>query len=1022
MTIALASKRSGSILTLPGDADGRSAARPAIFKHHPMAGAPSGRGIDARRRACDCEVAREEDGEDRAQPCDLEQSRDRVLGLVRDHERVSPSLLLGSTQAAKDDPEDGRVDERDDGEFDHDRPLGLARFDERLAQGHGRREIVLALEHQHADAVDVGAHGQSSHGGSVRGSQCLRGFDRRPGADAKRILPPTEGYDRGSVQAPPHADAFDRQTESASAIGRLRLILALISLALAITLLAGIWATRDLNDSSRERLVDDAIPLQAATGDLVQQMLNQETSVLAFLVTGREASLAPYRSGVREAALDAARIHGRGAKHPVIARLMRRVDPEIASLQRYFAAQIARVRRGPTGARDARRRVNEGKRLFDAFRQTAEAMQQDTARTVRSAQTRQDQRARDLFGLLAGLGGLALAVTLALTWIVPRRGAAWLRDLATERRATERAERNARILAETGAALSSAVTAHEVAEVFTGTVSGRLGANGGGLFLVDDAGTGLVLVSGTGGDEESRHAWEVVPLMVDAPIGAAARDGAAAFLGSRDEIAAAYPALAPLSVQVGDHAWAVLPLMRGTTPIGAMNLNYASEQPFDERDRDLLAGVSERVSEAITRAQLFDGEKAMHARTERLREITADLARAATVEEAARALTRDVAASVGAVSSSVFRRGAKGALRRVAVHDEAGRHFDDAPYAGGPADTAARTGLPVWLESAEDWRERFPQMAQHHRALGLEADASIPLTIGGKVIGVISAGFRGPRRFSPADRAFLTALAGQCAQALERARLDDEQRLIAHTLQASLLPTRLAEHPRIEIAVRYLAAGDAYEVGGDFYDVFDTHTGIGCVIGDVCGKGTGAAALTSLCRHTVRAAVLRDPAAPPTAALALLNDAILAHAGSSEIDDQFATVQYAMLTERNRGTIALRLASGGHPPALIARADGNVEPLASGNGMPLGMFPAWSGREMDATLAPGDSLVLYTDGVIEARRKGDLYGEGQLAELIRTSVHRSADELASHIEQAVHAYQRGPLQDDVAILVARVRS
>ena len=71
-----------------------------------------------------------------------------------------------------------------------------------------------------------------------------------------------------------------------------------------------------------------------------------------------------------------------------------------------------------------------------------------------------------------------------------------------------------------------------------------------------------------------------------------------------------------------------------------MNLNYTSEQPFDERDRDLLAGVSERVSEAITRAQLFDGEKAMHARTERLREITAEIARAATVEEAARALTR----------------------------------------------------------------------------------------------------------------------------------------------------------------------------------------------------------------------------------------------------------------------------------------------------------------------------------------------------------------------------------------------
>ena len=810
--------------------------------------------------------------------------------------------------------------------------------------------------------------------------------------------------------------------ETGSAAGKLRLVLALTSLALAITLLAGIWATRDLNDSSRSRLVDDAIPLQAATSDLVQQMLNQETGVRGYLISRREASLDPYRSGARKTAIDLALIRSRGDEHPGIARLLRRADPEIEALQRSFAAQIARVRRGPAGAEDARRRVDEGKRLFDAFRRTAQAMQDDTARTVRAAQTRQDERTRYLVGLLAGLGGLALAVTVALAWIVPRRGATWLRELAAGRRATERAERHARILAETGATLSSVATVHQVAEVFTGTISTLLGATGGGLFLIDDAGAELVLASGTGGSEEARRAWAAVPLSVDAPIGAAAREGAAAFLGSRAAIGAAYPALAPLSVQVGDHAWAVLPLRRGTVPIGAMNLNYASEQSFDERDRDLLAGIAERVSEAITRARLFDGEKAMHSRTERLQEITAELARAATVEEAASALSRSVAASVGADSASVFRREATGALRRVALHDEDGRQLEDVPYAGGPTDTAASTASPVWLESATDWRERYPLSAKRHLALGLEADASIPLTIGGEVIGVISVGFAGPRRFPPADRAFLGALAGQCAQALGRARLDDEQRLIAHTLQASLLPVRLAAHPRIEVAVRYLAAGDAYEVGGDFYDVFEVAAGIGCVIGDVCGKGAGAAALTSLCRHTLRAAVIRDPAAPPASALALLNEAILVHAGADGADDEFATVQYGTLTPDRNGGVDLLLASGGHPPALIARADGAVEQLTEPRGMPLGMLPAWSGREGRATLAPGDRLVLYTDGVIEARRKGDLFGEDQLTDLVGSAPPGSADELAERIEHAVEDYQRGPLTDDVAILVARVLS
>ena len=264
------------------------------------------------------------------------------------------------------------------------------------------------------------------------------------------------------------------------------------------------------------------------------------------------------------------------------------------------------------------------------------------------------------------------------------------------------------------------------------------------------------------------------------------------------------------------------------------------------------------------------------------------------------------------------------------------------------------------------------------RALSPRSAMTIPLVSRRKVLGGLTlVASESDRRFDASDLSLAEDLASRAAVALDNARLFEDRSRVARTLQNSLLPPALPRIPYVNLAARYRPAGSGIDLGGDFYDLFEMGDGAWAVaIGDVCGKGTAAAALTGLFRHTLRAAAVREDA--PSRVLALTNDAIL-----DQIDDtRFCTAAFMRLEPGEHGA-KVKMSCGGHPEPLVLRTDGTLETVQC-RGTLLGVMPDPPLVDELLDLAPGDALVLYTDGVTEARSDGQIFGETRLAEVVRS--------------------------------------
>lgn len=260
-------------------------------------------------------------------------------------------------------------------------------------------------------------------------------------------------------------------------------------------------------------------------------------------------------------------------------------------------------------------------------------------------------------------------------------------------------------------------------------------------------------------------------------------------------------------------------------------------------------------------------------------------------------------------------------------------------------------------------------------------------------------------------RAYEAALLDErrrAAAAAERART------LATTLQQTLLPPSPPTIPGLEIGTAYRPAGDGSEVGGDFYDVFETATPAwGVVIGDVCGKGAGAAVLTALARYTIRADALRSPA--PSAVLAQLHDAM-----QLQRVDGFLTAILLAVTPTDAGA-RVRMCIAGHQPPWVVRSDSTIEEVGR-TGHLLGMLGPPSLYDTDLDLSPDEILVLATDGVVEARRDGEFFGEDRLLELLSANAGANAAELAELVASEVIEFQRGLPRDDIAVVTLGIPS
>ena len=331
-----------------------------------------------------------------------------------------------------------------------------------------------------------------------------------------------------------------------------------------------------------------------------------------------------------------------------------------------------------------------------------------------------------------------------------------------------------------------------------------------------------------------------------------------------------------------------------------------------------------------------------------------------------------------------------------------------------PVCDALLTGEAVYLGSHDDW-EHYAELRSS--ITGLFATlVAVPLKFAGVVHAALVLTMQREQRFMAADRAFLAALPTRPGTRSSAPGCSRSARTSRGHSRPGLLPERLTEIPGLEVAIRYHSIADGGSVGGDFYDCFDMSPDRWLVVvGDVAGKGTAAAVLTGLARHTLRAIALREER--PEEMLRFLNEALR----RQSVEAAFCTVGCATLVQRAGGGFDACLAAGGHPFPLLVRAGGREVEEVVVRGTLLGVEAEPLLEQVALPLAPGDTLVLYTDGVIDAREAGgEVFGEERLRAAVGAAAGGTAEEVASAIDQAVAAFEPDVQRDDRAILVLRV--
>ncbi|MBO2464514.1 serine/threonine-protein phosphatase [Actinomadura sp. LCR2-06] len=295
--------------------------------------------------------------------------------------------------------------------------------------------------------------------------------------------------------------------------------------------------------------------------------------------------------------------------------------------------------------------------------------------------------------------------------------------------------------------------------------------------------------------------------------------------------------------------------------------------------------------------------------------------------------------------------------------------------------------------------------------IGATSLLSVPVEDGDRCLGTItlaSGGEYGP--FDLMDLGVVQRLGRYLALVIRAARLYRRRAEVADSLQASLLPRALPAIPGASVAARYLTATHGADVGGDFYDVFRVGDGWGLVLGDVCGKGEDAAAVTATARHCMRLAARWK--SRPGEILGVANEALLD-------EDRFVTAIMAGL-EITPERVTVSLGTAGHPPAIVVRADGVIR-SASRGGVPLGLFEDFEAGSDTIDLGVGDTLILHSDGVLEACDHARLeFGQERLLEALAGQAGGTPEEMLGAVEQALLEFCDGDLRDDVSMVALRV--
>jgi serine phosphatase RsbU (regulator of sigma subunit)/anti-sigma regulatory factor (Ser/Thr protein kinase) len=486
---------------------------------------------------------------------------------------------------------------------------------------------------------------------------------------------------------------------------------------------------------------------------------------------------------------------------------------------------------------------------------------------------------------------------------------------------------------------------------------------------------------------------------------------------------------------------------------GVLGVGAADGGVFTDEDSRRLQGVADRVAMSLERLRLSELERVRRGRVAFLAEAS-ELLSTTLDQRQAIALTAQLMVPRLAAWCAVFLSEAAGELRTAYVWHEDEARIDDLASLLG--DLAPPSLHRVMAGHGTSWSLAVVSGAGSKIArMASDAAWCFPLTARGRGLGMVVIGRpRGDRRWAdPPSRESLGLaedLTRRAALALDNARLYERQQATSHALQHSLLPPELPVIPGVELAAEYEAAGEANEVGGDFYDVFPVdaaHAGDGngtvnrwrFAIGDVCGTGPEAAAVTGLARNSLR--ILAAEGHDIAEVTGRLNRLILNEGPRG----RFITLLHGEIRVEGPGEPArLSLVCAGHPPPLLLRADGSGDASASGDargseepaGQPALPYPAAGSQILlgvtgdasfeadEVSLYPGDVLMAVTDGVTERRDDSGrlLDDDGGLARMLATCRSLSATGVATRIGRAVSEFGSEPSADDMAILVLRAQA
>lgn len=567
-------------------------------------------------------------------------------------------------------------------------------------------------------------------------------------------------------------------------------------------------------------------------------------------------------------------------------------------------------------------------------------------------------------------------------------------------------------LGELGELLARSVEEDEVLDVILDGVMRTVGLKGAGLFLPTNEGA----------LEPRRHrgmGWThdepALALSSDLPITRAFIEGTPYFFSDRDEMERAFPDVAPLMNVKDDHARATLPLLGRRGPAAVLHLLFNGVNEFSKVERTFLGEVATRCGLALERASLYDEQRRDAVRAQRLQEAFAAMAAAGSPAEIAQIALQDAVPAFSARAGSLALVDDEGSELRLLAFEgpgAAGAEGWDVVSLGAdlPGTDAVRQRTAIYLGDRAAIVERYPDQVALSEKVGDHAWAALPLMTGTRSIGLLFVNFPTAQAFDAPQRLALESMADRTASAIGRARRAVHEHDVAVTLQHSLLPV-VVDRPSVRIATRYEAGAQGLDVGGDWYDSIGLPDGrIAFAVGDVVGRGLEAAATMGHLRSALGALALRGEG--PGAVLEGLDEFARAAMGT-----HMATVAYAEL-HPNDGTV--RYACAGHPPPILVPADGPARPLDGARSPLLEMLDVPRVRPVaTARMDPGDTLVLYTDGLTERRDETPDIGLDRLLRVLDASKDEDPEVICDVLLDRVAPV--GARRDDIAILCARRR-